>query len=139
MAKPQRQIFVFGSNLKGIHGKGAALTAKREHGAINGQGQGLQGNSYAIPTKRGPYEYLTLTEIQTHVEEFIHFARNHPDLLFNVTALGTGYAEHKVQGIAPMFKDVSDNVRLPEAFLYYLNGCLPEAGAWDTNYQARIG
>ena len=106
-------IFVFGSNRQGRHGKGAALTAVREHGAIYGQGEGLQGNSYAIPTKRGPWEPLSLSEIRDHVNAFIQFALEHPELQFEVTAIGTGYAGYTHDQIAPMFTNAPHNCRLP--------------------------
>lgn len=117
-----RSIFVFGSNLKGIHGAGAAKHAAEVYGAIRGQGKGLQGNSYAIPTKATPWESLSLTDIEPYVREFIEFARSQSGLSFQVTPIGTGYAGHTVQGIAPMFKDAMDlqNVFLPPVFINYL-------------------
>lgn len=117
-----RWIFVFGSNEQGIHGAGAAKYAFEEHGAIRGQGKGLQGNSYAIPTKRTPWEPLSLTEIEPHVSEFLQFARDNPELQFNVAAIGTGHGGHTIQGIAPMFKDALElpNVHLPNNFQMYL-------------------
>ena len=69
------EIFVFGSNLQGMHGGGAAFVALRNFGAVMGQGVGLQGQSYAIPTMQGGVE-----TIRPYVDEFIDFARQHPDL-----------------------------------------------------------
>lgn len=117
-----RFIFVFGSNLEGRHGKGAALYAKRHYGAIYGQGKGLQGDSYAIPTKGSPYDSLSLTEIQSHVQDFLNEAKSLPKHIFLVTPIGCGHAGHKIQGIAPMFKDVPPNVLLPAEFTRYLDG-----------------
>ncbi len=96
-------IFVFGSNLFGKHGKGAALEAVRRHGAIYGQGVGLQGNSYAIPTKDGFLRVLSLEVIETYVEDFRRFVLS-SDLQFYVTPIGTGLAGYKHEQIAPMFK-----------------------------------
>lgn len=83
-------IFVFGSNLAGRHGKGAASFAMERYGAIYGQGVGLQGQSYAIPTKDGNLKPLPLGEIEKYVIRFLDFAREHPELDFQLTAIGTG-------------------------------------------------
>ncbi|HTU17552.1 MAG TPA: hypothetical protein VMG10_05765 [Gemmataceae bacterium] len=96
-------IFVFGSNLAGRHGKGAALYARQHHGAIYGQGVGLQGSSYAIPTKDEHIRTLPLERIAEYVEEFKALARAYPDLTFQVTAIGCGLAGYKPHQIAPMF------------------------------------
>jgi len=109
-------IFVFGSNLAGRHGKGAALYAKRRRGAIPGQGVGRQGDSYAIPTKDGSLRTLPLDEIRTHVERFLIYAANHPHLQFEVTPIGCGLAGYKPAQIAPMFIGAGANVILPEEF-----------------------
>lgn len=110
------EVFVFGSNLAGRHGKGAALWAKQHHGAIQGIGSGHMGNSYAIPTKRTPYESLPLDEIAIYVRAFVLYAEAHPELTFNVTPIGTGYAGYSAEDIAPMFRFVTPNVLLPEEF-----------------------
>ena len=81
------EIFVFGSNLKGMHGGGAAYIAYRKFGAIMGKGVGLQGQSYAIPTMQGGVE-----TIRPYVDEFIWFAKQHPELTFLVTRIGCGIA-----------------------------------------------
>jgi hypothetical protein len=109
-------IFVFGSNLAGRHGKGAALYALKHHGAIYGQGTGLQGNSYAIPTKDARLCTLPLDVIQTYVEEFLAFARQHDGMLFTVTRIGCGLAGYTDAQIAPMFVNVPKNVTLPEGW-----------------------
>lgn len=111
-----RKIFVFGSNLQGIHGKGAALYAKQHYGAIQGIGVGLQGNSYAIPTKRTPYKSLELSEIRARVFEFKQFAYSHPELEFEVTRIGCGLAGYKDEDIAPMFHGSPGNCILPEGW-----------------------
>ena len=87
-------IFVFGSNLAGRHGKGAALYAVKHHGAIYGQGVGLQGNSYAIPTKDADLAPLPLDTIDRHIVDFVFFARVNPNMIFALTPIGTGLAGH---------------------------------------------
>ncbi len=109
-------IFVFGSNLEGRHGKGAALEAIQNHGAIYGQGRGRQGNSYAIPTKETPYKTLPLHEIEDYVVEFLFYAEQHPELEFQVTAIGCGLAGYDPKDIAPMFQKHTPNVHLPAVF-----------------------
>lgn len=104
-----KMIFVFGSNLKGIHGAGAALYAKQHYGALNGRGVGLQGNSYAIPTKRTPWNTLPLDEIEEYVKEFLLFAQQHPSYTFKVTRIGCGLAGYSNEQIAPLFKDAPSN------------------------------
>jgi hypothetical protein len=107
-------IFVFGSNLAGRHGKGAALFALQHHGAIYGQGIGLQGNSYGIPTKDSRLRTLPLDTIKLHVEDFLIFARKNPQLDFLVTKIGCGLAGYKDDDISPMFKHAPINCVLPE-------------------------
>lgn len=106
-------IFVFGSNLAGAHGGGAARIALQKFGAKMGQGVGLQGNSYAIPTMQGGVE-----TIQPYVDEFIEFANKNPELTFYVTRIGCGIASFKDSEIAPLFKGVIgiSNIRLPKSF-----------------------
>ncbi len=113
------EIFVFGSNLEGAHGGGAAATAYRHFGAIWGQGAGLQGNSYGIPTMHGGVE-----AIRPYVEEFIAFARSHPELHFLVTRVGCGIAGFRDEEIAPLFAEATnlENVWLPSSFLQVIEG-----------------
>lgn len=92
------EIFVFGSNLAGSHGGGAARLAFNRFGAIWGQGVGVQGQSYAIPTMQGGVE-----TIKPDVDEFISFAKQHPEQKFLVTKIGCGIAGFKVDEIAPLF------------------------------------
>lgn len=106
-------IFVFGSNLAGRHGKGAALTAYKQHGAVYGQGYGLQGNSFAIPTKDETLKTLSLSRIKKYVDSFISYAKLNPDLKFQVTRIGCGLAGYDDSDIAPMFKHAPDNCILP--------------------------
>ena len=110
----KNEIFVFGSNLAGMHGGGAARAAFNHFGAIWGQGVGLQGQSYAIPTMHGG-----VRQIQPYVDEFIIFAEEHPDLHFFVTPIGCGIAGFKPEEIAPLFARVKalENVWLPQSFL----------------------
>lgn len=108
------EVFVFGSNLAGHHGGGAARVALKKFGAIMGQGVGLQGQSYAIPTMQGGVE-----TIKPYVDEFISFAKTHPELKFYVTRIGCGIAGFKDEEIAPLFgaaKEVK-NIVLPESFV----------------------
>ncbi len=104
------EIFVFGSNLRGMHGGGAAYIAYRKFGAIIGQGVGLQGQSYAIPTMQGGVE-----TIKPYVDEFIAFAKEHPELTFLVTRIGCGIAGFTEEEISPLFEKAHDveNIVLP--------------------------
>lgn len=118
MAGYKNTVFVFGSNLAGRHGKGAALTAKEVYGAIYGQGEGRQGNSYAIPTKDHNLETLPLCRIEHYVKKFLAYALIHPDELFLVTRVGCGLAGYTDEQIAPMFADAPSNCELPEEWRY---------------------
>ena len=109
-------IFVFGSNLAGRHGRGAAQWAVKHRGAIYSRGQGLQGRAYAIPTKDANLVALPLGSISIYVAEFLRFARTYPELEFELTAIGCGLAGYQPEQIAPMFADAPENVRLPVAF-----------------------
>lgn len=108
------EIFVFGSNLAGNHAGGAAKLALHKFGAKWGQGAGLQGNSYAIPTMQGGVE-----TIKPYVDDFISFAKNNLELTFYVTKIGCGIAGFKESDIAPLFKEALqiDNIRLPLSFI----------------------
>ncbi len=107
------EIFVFGSNLQGMHGGGAARIAHRNFGAIMGQGVGLQGQSYAIPTMQGGVE-----TIRPYVDEFIAFAKAHQELTFLVTRIGCGIAGFTDEEIAPLFTEAHNvgNIVLPEGW-----------------------
>ena len=110
----ENEIFVLGSNLGGMHGGGAARAAMDHYGAVWGQGVGLQGQSYAIPTMHGGVDV-----IKPYVDEFVAFARQHPELRFLVTRIGCGIAGFAVEEIAPLFADAIDdeNIILPEDFV----------------------
>ena len=107
------EIFVFGSNIQGCHAGGAAAIAVKKFGAIMGQGIGLQGQSYAIPTMEGD-----LSQIGCYIKDFIAFAKSNPSYQFLVTPIGCGIAGYTPQEIAPFFKDCIDleNVSLPLDF-----------------------
>ena len=108
------EIFVFGSNLAGRHGKGAALEARLKHGAKYGNPIGLQGNSYAIPTKDSNLVTLPLNKIKKYVDDFIIFATKENDLIFKLTRIGCVLAGYKDEDIAPMFVNAPQNVILPD-------------------------
>lgn len=108
------EIFVFGSNLAGAHGGGAAWLAYNRFGAVWGQGVGMQGQSYAIPTMQGGVE-----TIKPYVDQFIEFASSHLELKFFVTRIGCGIAGFTADEIAPLFVDAIDipNIILPKDFV----------------------
>ena len=109
----ENEIFVFGSNLAGMHGGGAARVARLHFGAVMGKGVGMQGQSYAIPTMQGGTD-----TIQPYVDEFIAYARQNPDKKFLVTPIGCGIAGFEPEDIAPLFEKAKEvkNISLPESF-----------------------
>jgi hypothetical protein len=113
------KIFVFGSNLRGIHGAGAAKDAVRYHGAVRGVAEGLQGNAYGIATKDRELRPRTLDEIRASVETFKAFARETPELTYQVTRIGCGLAGYTDTQIGPMFADAPMNCELPLAWERY--------------------
>jgi len=117
----ENEVFVFGSNRQSKHGKGAALTARNKFGAIYGQSEGLQGQSYAIITKelRKDYQPVSLQEVKEGVDTFIQFAKDNENLTFYVVELGCNLAYFTVEQIAPLFKSATKlkNVYLPERFV----------------------
>ena len=117
----ENEVFVFGSNRQGRHGKGAALTARNKFGAIYGQSEGLQGQSYAIITKelRKEYQPVSLGEIKLGVDTFIQFAKDNKHLTFYVVELGCNLAYFTVEEIAPLFKSAMKlkNIYLPQRFI----------------------
>lgn len=110
------EIFVFGSNEAGRHGAGAARQAFLFFGAKWRVGRGRTGQCYAIPTKDRGVQTLPLEAIAFNVAEFLAYARQHPELTFLVTAIGTGLAGYSPKQIAPMFAGAPANVRLPAKF-----------------------
>ena len=110
----ENEIFVFGSNLAGAHGGGAAWLAYRRFGAVWGEGVGLHGRTYAIPTMQ-----VFVDTIKTYVEDFILFAKEHKELTFLVTRIGCGIAGFRNEEIAPLFKDAIcvENIILPKEFV----------------------
>jgi len=111
-------VFVFGSNLAGRHGKGSALEARLNHGAITGIGWGRQGNSYAIPTKDFVMQRLPLSMIEYFVDVFLDHARANPGDHFQVVPIGCGLAGYKSKQIAPFFDYCPKNIQLPLQFIY---------------------
>ena len=109
----ENEIFVFGSNLAGMHGGGAARIARLHFGAVMGKGVGLQGQSYAIPTMQGGVE-----TIRPYVNDFLDFAKHHPEMQFLVTPIGCGIAGFEAEDIAPLFEEAKQikNISLPESF-----------------------
>ena len=109
----ENEIFVFGSNLAGMHGGGAARIARLHFGAVMGKGVGLQGQSYAIPTMQGGVE-----TIRPYVDDFIAYAKRHPEKHFLVTPIGCGIAGFEAEDIAPLFEEAKEmkNISLPESF-----------------------
>lgn len=111
----ENEIFVFGSNLAGMHGGGAARLALNRFGAEWGKGVGLQGQSYAIPTMQGGVE-----TIKPYVDEFIAFAKANKQLTFLVTKIGCGIAGFTEEEIAPLFREAIEveNIVLPREFTH---------------------
>lgn len=106
------KIFVFGSNLAGRHGKGAALFARNQRGAIYGQSEGLQGQSYGIPTKDENLKPRSLMEIAEGIRKFKEFATEHPELEFEITPIGCGLAGYRREQILPFLLDTPRNCEL---------------------------
>jgi hypothetical protein len=118
------EVFVFGSNESGRHGKGAAKTAMK-WGAKYGQAKGLQGKTYGIPTVNASISNkLALSKIEKYVSEFIKDAQEMEDKIFLVTEVGCGLAGHTVKDIAPLFRDAVhvENIHLPRKFWRVLKG-----------------
>lgn len=117
------QIFVFGSNVLGYHTGGASRTARKKFGAVWGQAEGLQGQSYAIPVDFGR-GIRKDTEVKASVEKFIAFAKEHEQLFFFVTRIGCGIGGYRDDEMAQFFKDALDvrNICLPKSFVDVLKG-----------------
>jgi len=117
----ENMIFVFGSNLAGRHGKGAAKFAVEHYGAKYGVGQGPTGSAYALPTKNEQIKSLTYDEVAWHCNEFLGYTKSKKDDLFQVTRIGCGLAGFTDDKIAPLFKDAPSNVFLPARWLSILD------------------
>jgi hypothetical protein len=115
-----RHFFVFGSNLRGAHGAGAALIAKKHWGAVLGVGRGPVGASYALPTKDVRIQTLPLADVERNIKEFLLFASFHPDLTFLVTRVGCGLAGFKDEQIAPLFRGSTPNCWFSEKWMPWL-------------------
>ena len=113
----EKEIFVFGSNIHGAHGGGAAWYAYKNFGAEWGVGEGLTGRTYALPTMEGE------ASLKAAVKHFIACAKQHPELTFLVTAVGCGIAGYTPQQVAPLFKEALslENVYLPQVFMQILD------------------
>lgn len=120
------KIFVFGSNYAGIHGKGAAADAHRDWNAEWGVGEGLTGQSYALPTKSKHITMLAIHRINANIKKFIQFAKNNPDKTFLVTAVACGLAGWSPKTIGPLFADAPENCILPPGW---------RQGQYMTRYQ----
>ncbi len=125
-------VFVFGSNLAGVHGAGAARYALQHEGAIRGLGKGHHGNSYALPTKDHEIRSLSLRQIRAYVLEFLGYAMTHPELVFKVTRIGCGLAGFKDLDIAPLFRDAPSNCYFDTAWKAWLE--LGTQGTKQYNY-----
>lgn len=116
------EIFVFGSNLGGRHGKGAAKHALK-FGAILGCGWGEYGQTFAIPTKTADLKILKISSIEFYVDMFLKIAEARPENNYLVTKIGCGLSNYKTEEIAPLFRRglELENVYLPLDFLNFLN------------------
>jgi hypothetical protein len=117
-------IFVFGSNLAGRHGKGEALVARTQFGAVPGLGLGPMGHSYAIPTKHVDLKILSVETIQVYVRSFLEYARKSPQQTFFVTRIGCGLALHTDAHIAPLFARAPANCSFAKQWKPHLHRAL---------------
>jgi hypothetical protein len=119
-APPRSHVFVFGSNLAGRHGAGAALAALKYFGAKPAVGMGPMGRAYAIPTKGQRLQVLPIAEIATYATRFVAYAREHHEERFYLTRIGCGLAGYQNAEMAPLFCGVPFNVDVPESWLSFL-------------------
>lgn len=126
---PEDMIFVFGSNLDGIHGAGAARYDHRNRGAQWGVGEGITGSCYALPTKGHGITFMDLNTIRLHVSIFVHYAVNNLKLKFQVTQVGCGLGGWTARDIAPLFSGASSNVYFDTAWREHLP---QDAAFWGT-------
>jgi hypothetical protein len=121
MTTPENgEIFVFGSNLAGIHGAGAAREAQLRFGAVRGLGRGLVGQSLAIPTKDEYIRSLSFDKVRGHINDFVNASLANPHIQFWVTRVGCGLAGFDDKDIAPLFKRCGSNCNMPEPWRKYL-------------------
>lgn len=120
MNRSNKLVFVFGSNLAGAHGAGAAAYARAHEGATLGIGEGMSGNSYALPTKDHQVNSLSLAQVKSHVDKFLAFAESHLMLEFKVTQIGCGLAGFSAADIAPMFIGAPANCHFDTAWTPWL-------------------
>lgn len=113
-------VWVFGSNLRGAHGAGAALVARQRFGAEYGVGLGLSGRSYAIPTKDAHLKTLDGRTIHRYITQFKEYSLEHPEIRFWVTAVGYGLAGYKHAQIAPLFVGCGNNCSFPSEWKEFL-------------------
>ncbi|MGV3698295.1 A1S_2505 family phage non-structural protein, partial [Flavobacterium sp.] len=136
-----KEVFVFGSNLSGIHGGGAAKIAKDKFGAIQGKGIGYQGKSYALPTKDKNIETLPISEIKKYVDDLLEVVKMSTKNHFLITAVGCGLAGYTAEDIAPLFKDFVgiENISLPQSFIDVLEASTDIIGfkGFDPNMKCR--
>lgn len=104
------EVFVFGSNSKGLHGGGAARVAHQRFGAVWGEGHGHHGQSYAIDSMSG------LETLAAEARAFVEYAAAHPELRFLLTPVGCGIAGYTPGEVAPLFEGIPDNVAVPASF-----------------------
>lgn len=121
-------VFVFGSNLDGNHSGGAARFAHLNHDAIMGVGEGMTGESYALPTVGHEFTTMTLAKVREHVNTFLNFARRYEHLDFKVTRVGCGIAGFTDSEIAPLFANAPSNCLFDTAWEKFL----PNAEFWGT-------
>lgn len=126
-------IFVFGSNLAGIHGAGSAKVAVRQWGAEYGVANGRTGQAYAIPTRNKRFKTLDLISIQRYVSQFLAYARANPKLWFTTVQIGCGLAGYEPYQIAPMFAGAPLNVHLPAGWRDYDSTIRQSSESGDTD------
>lgn len=128
---PRKHIFVFGSNEGGIHGAGAALTARNSYDMPLGKSYGHYGKAFAIPTKDEYFQVLSLQTIRAYVGGFIAYARAHKRQNFLVTAIGTGLSGLSHMDMANMFSDAPDNCYFDEVWRPYLGDLFKYWGTYE--------
>lgn len=126
-------VFVFGSNLAGRHGAGAAKVAAQRYGAVFGHGAGRQGQSYAIPTKDWSLRAMSVSEIAPHIAAFLQHARTHPQQDFFITRIGCGLAGHTDEEIAPLFAGAPGNCSFAYEWRAYVETRSASAPAAENN------